>query len=85
LSRPTRENRIASPQPFDREKSRTLTVKEAAYRLRKSVDAVYKWLRQGRLRGWQLGGRGCAVMVSEESVEAVLAGQMGESRLNVNQ
>lgn len=44
-------------------------MKEAAFRLRKSDDAVYKWLRTGRLRGWQPGGRGCSILVSESSVE----------------
>jgi excisionase family DNA binding protein len=64
---------------FDRDKTRTITVKEAAYRLKKSADAIHGWLRTGRLRGWQLGGPGCAVMVSEDSVEEALAGGLGTS------
>jgi len=28
----------------------------------------------GRLRGWQLGGRRCSVLISEESVEQALLG-----------
>ncbi|OFW17587.1 MAG: hypothetical protein A3H27_06925 [Acidobacteria bacterium RIFCSPLOWO2_02_FULL_59_13] len=52
---------------------KTITVKEAAFRLKKSEDAVYLWLRTGRLHGWQPGGRGCAILVSEGSVEAALS------------
>jgi excisionase family DNA binding protein len=62
---------------FDRDTTRTIAVKEAAYRLRKSEDTVYQWLRLGRLRGWQLGGPRCAVLVCEESVEEALAGSFG--------
>jgi excisionase family DNA binding protein len=53
-------------------KERTLTVKEAAYRLGKSDEAIRQMLRAGRLKGWQVGGRFCALLVSEESVEEVL-------------
>lgn len=49
-----------------------VTVKEAAYRLGKSTDAVYQWLRTGRLRGRQPGGRGCAILVLESSLNAAL-------------
>ena len=73
-SRPTLGNRIASRKPYHRDKTRTLTVKDAAYLLNRSEDTVYQWLRRGRLRGWQIGGRRCAVMVCEESVEEALAG-----------
>ena len=76
-SRPTLGNRIASRKPYHRDKTRTLTVKDAAYLLNRSEDTVYQWLRLGRLRGWQLGGRRCAVMVCEESVEEALAGSFG--------
>jgi len=69
----------APPLRYDRDKTRTLTVKDAAFRLNKSADTVYQWLRQGRLRGWQLGGPRCAVMVSEDSVEEVLAGSFGSN------
>jgi len=51
---------------------KTVTVKEAAYRLGKSPDAVYQWLRSGRLRGRQPGGRYCAIMVLESSIEDAL-------------
>lgn len=67
----------ASALRFDRKTAQTLTVKEAAYRLNKNTDTVYQWLRLGRLRGWQLGGRRCAVLVCEESVEETLACGMG--------
>jgi excisionase family DNA binding protein len=49
--------------------SKTVSVKEAAYRLRKSPDTIYLWLRHGRLKGWQPGGAGCQIQVLESSVE----------------
>lgn len=58
---------------FDRKTARTISVKEAAYRLNKDTDTVYLWLRLGRLRGWQLGGPRCAVLVCEASVEEALS------------
>ena len=66
-------DRATPPVRYDRDKTRTLTVKEAAYRLKKDTDTVYLWLRMGRLRGWQLGGPRCAVLVCAASVEEVLA------------
>ena len=42
-------------QQLDLSKENTVTMKEAAFRLKKSVDAVYLWLQSGRLRGWQAG------------------------------
>jgi excisionase family DNA binding protein len=60
------------PKPLDRHRERTLTVKEAAFRLGKSEDAIYKWLRSGRLEGWQPGGRWCSIVVLESSVEKAL-------------
>ena len=65
------------PKPLDLSKERTITVKEAAFRLRKSADAVRYWLRTGRLRGWQPGGRCCAVVVSEASLEEALLRRVG--------
>ena len=53
-------------------KERTLTVLEAAYRLGKSEDGIRKMLQRGALRGWQIGGPFCSILVSEESVEEVL-------------
>ena len=41
----TSANRTAQPKPFDREKDKTMTVKDAAYRLKKHEDTVYLWLR----------------------------------------
>ena len=60
-------------QTLDLRNEKTITVKEAAFRLEKSHDAIYLWLRTGRLRGWQPGGRCCAVLVSEASVEEALS------------
>ncbi len=48
---------------------KTITVKEAAFRLNKTADAIRRWLHTGRLQGWQPGGRCCSVMVLESSVE----------------
>jgi excisionase family DNA binding protein len=69
----------AAAKAFDWGTAKTLSVKEAAFRLNKSEDTVHLWLRAGRLRGWQLGGRRCAILVSEESVERALR-QAGEIR-----
>lgn len=65
------------PKPLDLSKESTITIKEAAFRLRMSKDAVRYWLRTGRLRGWQPGGRCCAVVVSEASVEEALLRRVG--------
>ena len=54
-----------------------MTVKEAAYRLKKTDDTVYRWLREGRLRGWQPGGHGCTVLVCETSVKEALECHVG--------
>ena len=59
----------AHQNPLD---EKTVTVKEAAYRLGKSTDAVYQWLRTGRLRGRQPGGRRCAILVVESSLNEAL-------------
>lgn len=61
------------PPALNLQSERTVSVKEAAYRLGKSEDAVRLWLRQGRLKGWQPGGRGCAILVAEASLERALA------------
>jgi excisionase family DNA binding protein len=63
---------LPAPQPLDRQREKTVTVKEAAYRLGKSEDAIYKWLRTGRLKGWQPGGRWCSILVLESSVDRAL-------------
>ena len=49
-------NPVSAPRPFDRDKEKTMSVKEAAFLLKKHEDTVYLWLRSGRLRGWQPGG-----------------------------
>ncbi len=61
-----------SRRRLDRQRDRTMTVKEAAFRLGKSEDAIYKWLRTGRLLGWQPGGRWCSILVLESSVDEAL-------------
>ena len=76
-SGPSSVSPTAQPKPFDRKTERTIPVKEAAYRLKKSEDTVYSWLRAGRLRGWQLGGNRCAVLVETASVEEALVCQLG--------
>ena len=48
------------------------TVKEAAFQVGKSTDAIYQWLRSGRLRGIQPGGRCCEVQVEIASIEQAL-------------
>jgi excisionase family DNA binding protein len=66
---------VAATQPSASKhflEEKTVTVKEAAYRLGKSPDAIYQWLRSGRLRGRQPGGRHCAIMVLESSIEEAL-------------
>ncbi len=61
------------PKPaFDFMKERTLSVKEVAYRMGKSEDSILQWLHQGRLKGWQIGGPCCRVLVSEDSVLEML-------------
>ena len=62
----------SAPAALDVHKERTVTVKEAAFRLGKSDDAIRLWLRSGRLKGWQPGGRRCAILVAEASVEEAL-------------
>ena len=68
-----------SSNPLDANTEKMITVKEAAFRLGKSNDAVYLWLRAGRLRGWQPGGRCCAILVAESSVEEALLCPAGSS------
>ena len=74
---PASANPVSEPRPFNREKEKTMSVKEAAFRLKKHEDTVYLWLRTGRLRGWQVGGPGCAVQVEAASVEEALVWRRG--------
>ena len=72
-SAPASDGSVHAPQPLlDLHRERTITVKEAAYRVGKSPDAIYNWLRTGRLRGCQPGGRGCSILVIESSLEEAL-------------
>ena len=64
----------------DLRSEKTMTVKEAAWRLCKSKDAIYKWLKTGRLQAWQPGGRCCAVMVTAVSVERAASYKTADSR-----
>jgi excisionase family DNA binding protein len=68
---PAKPPSAAEPM-LDLGKERTLTVKEVAFRLGKSDEAVRQLLRAGRLRGWQVGGKFAQMLVSEESVEEML-------------
>jgi excisionase family DNA binding protein len=69
---------IPTPEvPMDPSQLRMVSVKEAAYRLRKSPDSIYAWLRRGRLRGWQPGGHGCQIQVIEASVDEALKNILG--------
>ena len=72
-----------SSKPLDSNKEKMLTVKEAAFRLSKSADAVYLWLRAGRLRGWQPGGRCCAILVDASTVEEALVCPAGTSNRQI--
>ena len=56
---------------------RMVSVKEAAFRLNISADSIYSWLRCGRLRGWQPGGRGCQIKVLESSIEQAMKNLLG--------
>lgn len=53
---------------------RTVTAKEAAWRLKKTERTIYHWLRQGRLRGFRPGGPRCSIRISEESLHQILIG-----------
>ena len=64
---------------LDVQQEKTLTVKEAAFLLHKSPDAIYLWLRTGRLQGWQPGGRCCSIMILESSVQQALVCALGRS------
>jgi excisionase family DNA binding protein len=71
-SQPPEAPPSAAEPMLDLTKERTLTVKEASFRLGKSEDGIRKMLQRGALRGWQIGGPFCSILVSETSVEEVL-------------
>lgn len=75
-NRPERNAPAEEPQPAP---DQLLSVKEAAYRLRKSPDSVYSWLRRGRLQGRQPGGRRCSIQVLESSVLHALQFSLGKA------
>jgi len=70
----------APPSIADIRKDGAVTVKDAAFRLGKSTDAIRLWLKTGRLKGWQPGGKWCAVMVTEESLQKALSCAAGGER-----
>lgn len=51
----------------------TLTVGEAAERLRLKPDTVRRWIRQGRIPGLKIGH---ILRIREEDLERLLAGEM---------
>ncbi len=52
---------------------RLLTVREVAERIRSSPQTVRRWLRQGRLRGFQPGGTKLGYRVLESDLQRFLA------------
>lgn len=76
-SGPTSASPTAPPERVGPKKGKTITVKDAAFRLNKSEDTIYLWLHTGRLRGWQVGGSRCPMLVEEASVEKALGCRVG--------
>ena len=56
-----------------------LTVREVAHRLKSSEESVRRWIRQGKLRGFRLGGTRLGYRVAEGDlarfIEARAAGE----------
>lgn len=48
---------------------RLLTVREVAERLRSSPETVRRWLREGKLRGFQPGGTKLGYRVPEDELQ----------------
>ncbi len=55
---------------------RLLTVREVAERLRASPETVRRWLRRGKLRGFQPGGTKLGYRVSESELQRFLQLQL---------
>lgn len=55
---------------------RLLTVREVAERLRTSEESVRRWLRQGKLRGFRLGGTRVGYRISERDLADFLASRV---------
>ena len=51
---------------------RLLTVREVAERIRSSPETVRRWLRQGKLRGFRLGGTKLGYRVPESELQRFL-------------
>lgn len=52
---------------------RMLTVKQVAEQLQVGVITVQRWLRQGKLRGVQLGGRRVGWRIPESEIARLIA------------
>jgi excisionase family DNA binding protein len=59
---------------------RLLTVREVAERLRSSPETVRRWLRQGKLRGFQPGGTKLGYRVSEAELRRFISDLEAEER-----
>ena len=55
-------------------------VEEVADRLRVSAATVTNWLREGRLRGYRLGGTKAGWRIEHEDLERFIAERKGERR-----
>ncbi len=55
-----------------------LTVPEVAERLRVSTATVTNWLREGRLRGYRIGGTKAGWRIESEDLERFIAERKGE-------
>ena len=59
---------------------RLLTVREVAERLRSSPETVRRWLRQGKLRGFQPGGTKLGYRVPESELQRFIALSQSSAR-----
>ncbi|MGD9893134.1 MAG: helix-turn-helix domain-containing protein [Dehalococcoidia bacterium] len=58
---------------------RTFTVGEVAARLRVSTATVTNWLRDGRLRGYRIGGTRAGWRVEANDLDRFIAERKGET------
>ena len=59
--------------------AQTLTVSEVADRLRVSTATVTNWLRDGRLRGYRIGGTKAGWRIEVSDLEQYIADRKGET------
>ena len=59
---------------------RLLTVREVAERLRSSPETVRRWLRQGKLHGFQPGGTKLGYRVPESELQRFIALSQSSAR-----